>query len=143
MPAEFTYERGVRFSETDMAGVMHFANYYRWMEDCEHAFWQSLGMSVVLGGSGPKISWPRVQCTCHYKRPVRFEDEVQLRLRLTRMGGKSITFAIDFFHDDQPVASGELSAVCCRMESGRFEAIEIPSEVREKLAPYVGPKEQA
>ena len=38
MPTEFTIKRRVQFSETDMAGIMHFANYFRLMEEVEHAF---------------------------------------------------------------------------------------------------------
>ncbi len=138
MPAEFRVRRAVRFAETDMAGVMHFSNYYRWMEDIEHAFWRSLGTSVVRG----EISWPRVSCRCDYHRPVRFEDEVELTLRVTRLGGRSVGFAIDFHKDGQVVASGEMTTVCCRLQAGRFAAVEIPTEIREALAAGVAAGEQ-
>jgi hypothetical protein len=52
MPAEFSYARRVQFAETDMAGVMHFANYFRLMEEAEHGFWRSLGLNVVMRGEG-------------------------------------------------------------------------------------------
>ena len=38
MASEFTITRRVEFSETDLAGIMHFTNFYRWMEICEHEF---------------------------------------------------------------------------------------------------------
>jgi len=31
-----------------MAGVVHFSNYFRWMEIVEHAFFRSLGLSVMI-----------------------------------------------------------------------------------------------
>ena len=37
MASEFTITRRVEFSETDLAGIMHFTNFYRWMEICEQA----------------------------------------------------------------------------------------------------------
>lgn len=138
MPAEFTVRRAVRFAETDMAGVMHFSNYYRWMEDIEHAYWRSLGTSVVLGD----ISWPRVRCSCEYQRPIRFEDEIELGLRVTKLGGKSVTFAIHFRKDGETVASGEMTTVCCRMDAGRFAAIEIPPALRKTLAASAAAGEQ-
>ena len=46
MPYEFKMTRLVEFAETDMAGIMHFANYFRYMEVVEHAFFRSLGLSV-------------------------------------------------------------------------------------------------
>ena len=43
MPYEFEVTRHVEFSETDMAGVMHFSNFFRFMEAAEHGFFRSLG----------------------------------------------------------------------------------------------------
>lgn len=135
MSQPFTMTRTVRFSETDMAGVMHFSNYLRWMEDVEHAFWRSLGLSVhdAIPGQAT-ISWPRVSVKCDYAAPLRFEDEVELRLRVEGVGEKSITFAIEFHRAGRRAAHGTTTAVCCRVESGRFQAIPIPPEILAKLA---------
>ena len=40
-------ERTVEFSETDMAGIVHYSNFFRYMESAEHAFFRALGFSVV------------------------------------------------------------------------------------------------
>ena len=48
MPYEFQLSRRVEFSDTDMAGIMHFSNFFRFMEAAETAFLRSLGLSVVL-----------------------------------------------------------------------------------------------
>ena len=48
MTTEFSISRRVEFSETDLAGIMHFTNFYRWMEICEHEFLRSLGLSVDM-----------------------------------------------------------------------------------------------
>lgn len=38
MPSEFEAIRRVEFSDTDLAGIMHYSNYFRFMETAEHAF---------------------------------------------------------------------------------------------------------
>ena len=43
---EFKIVREVEFSDTDMAGIMHFSNFFRFMEAAEHAFFRSLGLSI-------------------------------------------------------------------------------------------------
>ena len=43
MAYEFKATRQVEFSETDMAGIMHFSNFFRFMETAEHGFYRSLG----------------------------------------------------------------------------------------------------
>ncbi|MEP0846662.1 MAG: acyl-CoA thioesterase [Phycisphaerae bacterium] len=141
MTQPFTIRRTVQFSETDMAGVMHFSNYLRWMEDAEHAFWRSLGLSVhdaCRGEGGGLISWPRVAVNCQYSSPARFEDELELTVRPVKLGAKSLTFEIEFRRGAARVALGTTTAVCCRVEpGGAFQAIAIPDAIRRRLTPFV------
>jgi YbgC/YbaW family acyl-CoA thioester hydrolase len=136
----FTTTRQVAFSETDMAGVMHFSNYLRWMEDVEHAFWRSLGISVTLREGAGHISWPRVAVGCEYFAPLRFEDTVALVLRLTNLGEKSLSYEVEFVRDGQRVALGRTTAVCCEVSSTAFRSIAIPAPIRERLSPLVPPE---
>ena len=47
MAYQFKIRRIVEFSDTDMAGIVHHAVYYRYMEAAEHAFFRSLGLTVA------------------------------------------------------------------------------------------------
>ncbi|MGD2111461.1 MAG: hotdog domain-containing protein, partial [Phycisphaerae bacterium] len=76
MAREFVITRRVQFAETDMASVLHFANFYRLMEEVEHAFWRSYDLSVMTEENGHVIGWPRVSTSCDYFQPLRFEEEV-------------------------------------------------------------------
>ena len=139
MAAEFSISRRVQFAETDMAGVVHFSNYFRWMEEVEHAFLRSLGLSVVMNHQGRELAWPRVAVECEYFAPVRFEDELKLRLRVMKVGEKSFTFEVDFMKADHQVALGKVTSVCCAMQpQGGFTAIAIPAEIKEKLSAGAG-----
>ena len=134
MPTEFTFHRRVQFAETDLAGIAHFSNYFRWMEEAEHAFFRSLGMSVVMRHGDREITWPRVSVACEYSGPVRFEDELELRLRVVRVGGKSLTFEVEIINGGERVALGKMTGVCCAIEpGGRMRSIAIPADVRAKL----------
>ncbi len=137
MPTEFVMKRRVVFSETDLAGVMHFSNYFRWIEDLEHNFWLSLGLSVVLKlPDGAWLSWPRVAVHCEYKSPARFEDEVTLALRLVEIGEKSISFEADLRIGERPAARAWWTAVCCWMKDSEFKSIAIPDDIRARLLPH-------
>lgn len=133
MPLTFSMSRRVEFAETDMAGVMHFANYFRWMEEVEHAMFRSIGLSVVHPDGERTISWPRVRVTCEYRGPVRFEDVVDVSLAITKMGGKSISYEAIFTCDGMTVARGEVTMVCCEMRDGHFQSIDIPADLRGKF----------
>ena len=138
MPGEFSIRRRIQFAETDMAGIVHFANYFRWMEEVEHAFFRSLGLSVAMTlddgrGGGQRIGWPRVNVGCEYYGPVKFEDEMELRLRITKVGGKSLSYEVDFLLGEKLIALGKSTSVCCEHTPTGLRAIAIPPAIREKL----------
>jgi len=129
----FTIARRVQFAETDLAGVLHFSNYFRWMEEVEHAFWRNEALSVVMDGKDGRISWPRVSVTCDYFAPLHFEDEVELRFSVMSIGEKSMTFEVEFVHGGERVAVGRITAVCCATAPGSFEPVAIPTDLRRRL----------
>src|SRR5438105_3079704 len=96
MPYEFRMIHRVQFAETDMAGIVHFANFFRYMEVTEHAFLRSLGLSVHTQEEGRTLGWPRVHASCDYKAPLRFEEEVEVHLRVRTKKTKSLTYDFVF-----------------------------------------------
>lgn len=133
MQNEFVIRRRVQFSETDMAGVMHFAAYYRLMEEAEHAFWRSVGLSVMTEDAGRLIGWPRRATSCEYFAPVRFEDELELALTIAELGEASVTYEVEFRCRGGRVALGRMTVVCCTTRNGEFQPIPIPDSLRRQL----------
>ena len=133
MPAVFRTTRFVEFGDTDMAGIVHFANFFRFMEAAEHAFLRSLGLSVVMESEGEKYGLPRVSASCDYLRPARFGEELTIDVAVVKLGRSSVSYAFDFTHDGETIARGKVTAVFCRFADGRPEAWEIPAEFRAKL----------
>ena len=75
MPAEHRYQRRVQFHETDLAGIVHFSWYFKYMEEAEHALWRSVGMSIAP--PNPEFGFPRVNATCDFKAPLKFEEHLE------------------------------------------------------------------
>jgi YbgC/YbaW family acyl-CoA thioester hydrolase len=131
---EFMTKRKVEFADTDMGGIMHFSRFVVFMETAEHEFLNALGTSVVLRHEGQRIGWPRVALSVGYKKPARFGDVLDIRVRVLRKGNKSMTYAFRFTRDDQEIATGEMSSVCCVLESDEtVRAISIPSFIADKI----------
>lgn len=135
MTAPFRISRRVDFCDTDMAGIIHFSNYFRYMEFAEVAFLRSRGLSVSMNWGEDKIGFPRVSASCDFMHPVRFDEVLDIDVRIERVGGKSVTYTFDFALEEKPVAKGRISAVCCLMRTGsrELESMEIPDEIRAKL----------
>jgi acyl-CoA thioester hydrolase len=134
MTVTFRTTRRVEFADTDMAGIVHFSNFFRFMEAAEVEFLRSRGLSVALVWEGEKLGFPRVAASCDYLRPVRFEDVLEVAVRLVRLGQKSATYGFEFSLAGEVVARGQVSSVCCRVEPGReLESVEIPAGIRQRL----------
>jgi acyl-CoA thioester hydrolase len=138
MSYEFQITRRVEFSETDMAGIMHFSNYFRFMETAEHGFFRSLGFSVAHSRLGLEICLPRVHVECDYAVPVRFEDEVQVRLLVERKGRRSLTYQFRFSRlnglDSQEVARGRMTVASVKRQAdGSLKAVPLPPAVADKI----------
>jgi YbgC/YbaW family acyl-CoA thioester hydrolase len=139
MPLSFSILRRIQFAETDMAGIAHFSNFFRMMEEVEHAFFRSVGLSVAMQHDGMHVGWPRVSTSCEFFGPVRFEDEMELSLRVVRLGEKSFSYEVDFLLGGKRMALGKTTSVCCELRpDGTMKSIPIPQTLRERLDPGVG-----
>ncbi|WP_442485455.1 acyl-CoA thioesterase [Aeoliella sp. SH292] len=138
MSQVYITQRMVEFADTDMAGIMHFASFFHYMESVEHEFIRSLGMSVYSQINGQSISFPRVSAKCEFKSPAKCEDVLDARLILTRIGRSSLSYQIDFSRMGQPVAVGEVTCVCCHIYHDRPpESTPLPDEFLEVLTPFL------
>jgi 4-hydroxybenzoyl-CoA thioesterase/acyl-CoA thioester hydrolase len=134
----FQVNRRVEFRDTDMAGIVHFSVFFTYMEQAEHEFLRSLGLGVIAKVEGQEISWPRVSATCDYRRAIKFEQLIDITLRVSRIGEKSVSYDFRFEHSGQLVAEGRITAVCCLFQHGfPPQSVPIPRLLREKLTPYL------
>lgn len=140
----FETTRRVEFRDTDAAGIVHFSAFFPMMEAAEHELLRSLGLEVMqphrdaAGEDGGYITWPRVAAGCDYHGAARFGDVLHIVVSIEHMGTKSIRYRIAIDRDGEPIATGTVSTVCCRLApGGKLRSIAIPDEIRKKLVPLV------
>jgi acyl-CoA thioester hydrolase len=138
MAFEFKAVRRVEFSETDAAGIVHYSNFFRYMEVAEHGFFRSLGYSVIMHHFDPPVGWPRVHAECEYRQPLRFEDEVEIQLLVSEKKTKSLSYLFKFRKLNGPapaeVARGSLTVVCVHKDAhGKMAATVIPKPFADKI----------
>ena len=134
MTTPFRTTRRIEFVDTDAAGIVHFSNFFRFMESAEVEFLRSVGLSVKLTWEGQPIGFPRVAASCNYVRPARFQDVVDIAVQIKKIGRKSVTYSFEFSLDGERIAQGEVSSVCCRvLADHQLESMEIPPGIRKTL----------
>ena len=142
MAHEFTTRRRVEFADTDCAGIIHFTHYFRYMEEAEHAFLRSLGLSVRWPAEGGEVGFPRLAASCEFLRPVRFEDVLDIHLLVKRKGRTSLTYRFSFSLGGEAVARGEVTAVSCLVRpDGTVRPIALPAAFAEGIEEAPEPSE--
>ena len=132
--AVFRTSKRVEFGDTDMAGIVHFSQFFRYMEAAECDFLRARGLSVKLDWEGQTLGFPRVSAACDYVSPARFEDVLDIAVAIERIGAKSVSYGFEFTLGNIVIARGKVTSVCCRVSpEHRIESIPIPASFRARL----------
>jgi acyl-CoA thioesterase FadM len=116
MPSEYRMKRRVQFYETDMAGIVHFSWFFRY-----------LGVSVANGAG---IGWPRVEASFEFYRPLKFEDEFDVHLRIVGKDARMIRYEGIISKGEARVATGRIAVKCVSTKPGEpMRSIDIPPEI--------------
>jgi acyl-CoA thioester hydrolase len=135
----FTYRRLVEFADTDVAGIMHFSNFFRFVECAEHAFFRSLGQRVHTTEGATQEGWPRIDVSCKFHKPARFEQMLEVGLRIEEIRTSSLRYHFTITIADDPsralLAAGAFSIIHVEIDSAThsIRKAPIPPSLREKL----------
>jgi acyl-CoA thioester hydrolase len=121
----------VQFYELDSAGIVHFSTYFRYMEEAEHALWRAAGLSIAPKGA--TVGFPRVSSSFDYRAPLRFEDEVDITIRIAAMSAKSIRYTCVIRRGDIVAALGTMTIVCVRTDVEPLKAVAIPDDIASRF----------
>ncbi len=141
MPYEFKIERRVEFAETDMAGIVHFSNFFKYMEATEHAFFRSLGCSLHSSVDGGMLGWARVHAECDYMAPLRYQDLFAVHLVVREKRRTALTYDFHFTTEGRDVARGKLTVVCVARKTGEEAMRPTPMPAAIDAAVEVAPPE--
>jgi len=129
----FGYAAFVRvgFSDTDAQGVVYYGRYMPYFDLARTEFHRHLGR-VHLGG----VDFAMRAVTVEYVAPARFDDLLEVFVRVERIGTTSITYdhAAYRTEDDMLMASAKATLVCIALDERK--AVPVPQPLREQIASF-------
>jgi acyl-CoA thioester hydrolase len=135
--SEHRYARRVQFSEVDSADIVHFSQYFRYMEEAEHAMWRATGTSIHPPGA--TSGYARVAASFEYHAPLRFEDEFEVVIRIERMTARTMTYQALVMKGELRIATGAMTVVNVTSVAGEpMRAIPLPDDVLARFAVHPG-----
>ena len=130
-PFPFSVRQRVRFGETDMQGVVYYANYLLYAEVGRVAYLRELGLDYAhLLERG--VDFTIGEATVRYKTALHFDEEYDIRVRVgdVRRASWSFEYAVD--RADR-VRCAEMQTVQVMLDRGTFRARRLPDELRSIL----------
>jgi len=138
----FAYRQRVRFGETDLQGVVYYANYLLFAEVGRVAYLRELGIVYERDLLARGVDFTIGEARVRYHAPLRFDDEYDIKVRVGEIRHSSWTFeyAIDRADGTHGADASTIQVMLDRM-TGR--ATRIPEELRATLASARGREGQS
>ena len=92
----FVHRLRTRFAETDAMGVIHHAAYLPYLEEARVEYLRSIEhpYRAVRSGTGEdQRDFPVLEVSVRYRKPVRFDDEVDVPLGVGAVTGTTFQIA--------------------------------------------------
>lgn len=117
------YIRNAKYYETDQMGIIHHSNYIRWMEEARIDYMSQFG--IYYGRLEEKgIIIPVLSVSCQYRSMVRFNDDVSIKVKLTKFTGIKLELAYEFTNAKTgEVCTTGTSAHCFLDRNNRFVSL--------------------
>ena len=140
MPFEHTSTRRIEFSETDMAGLVHFSNFFKYMETAERDFFEAAGLDLINTKPGEVVGWPRARAECKFSAPLRFGETIDIHLAVKSMKDRSIDYQFRIFRRNPDgtrtqAGKGHMTTILTELsDAGTLRSIELTEDVRSKIS---------
>ena len=132
--SEFVWPVRVYYEDTDVGGVVYYANYLKFMERARTEWLRSFGIEQdLLMEKGLVFAVRRVEAD--YIQPARFNEALDVTVRLARKGRASLIFEQEIRLQERPdqlLCRGVVKVGC--IDAKRFRPTPIPNELVTEFA---------
>ncbi|MCA1799167.1 MAG: tol-pal system-associated acyl-CoA thioesterase [Xanthomonadaceae bacterium] len=121
----------VYYEDTDLGGVVYYANYLRFMERARTEWLRAAGVDQTRLLAEHGLLFVIVGCELAYLRPARFDDLLDVSVVPTAKGRSRFTVEQEVRRGAEVLVTGRVSAAC--IDAASFRPRGMPASVRELL----------
>ncbi|HUP31944.1 MAG TPA: thioesterase family protein [Gaiellaceae bacterium] len=132
-PFKYSALARVWFSDTDAQGIVYYGRYLPYFDHARTEYHRHLGMA---GASPGRRQFVMRASTVEYHAPARFDDLLEIFVRLSRIGRSSATYECAAYRadDDALMVTAQQTLVLVDLEERL--ACPIPDEFRERMRAF-------
>ncbi|MFU8895566.1 MAG: tol-pal system-associated acyl-CoA thioesterase [Gammaproteobacteria bacterium] len=124
--AGFTWPVRVYYEDTDLGGVVYYANYLKFLERARSEWLRHLGVSQVQLLETERLLFAITAVDIRYLKPARFEDELTVTVELERLRRASMSFHQAIYRggvDGELLCTAQVTAACLDADAMRPRAL--------------------
>ncbi len=130
----FSHRLRVRWAEIDGQNVVFNGHYLTYFDVAVTEYWRALGWTYAERFTERGVDTFAVKATLEYKSPARFDDELDVLVRVSRFGRTSLALAFEIHRDADFLVQGELVYVFVDVTERR--PVPIPPEIQQSITAY-------
>jgi len=134
---KFAIEERVRWGDVDAARIIFYGAYIHFFEYAETELFRAVGLHYGVMFDELQIWLPRVHLECDFHRAARLDDILEVSVYVGRIGNKSMRLNFEVRRKGSEGMIATAHFVLAAVNQMTFETVPIPTELREKLAPYI------
>lgn len=127
----------VDFGDCDPAGIVFYANYFRWFDRCTSALFEAAGLPIARMFKEYSIAGvPIVDTHARFFSPSRYGDQIEAESTIVEWKRSSFVIRHQFFRARQLLLEDletRVWAATDPSDSNRLKGMPIPEEVRLRL----------
>ncbi len=125
----------VYYEDTDLAGVVYYANYLRFIERARTEALRDLRVDQAALKRDLGLVFVVRRLTIDYLAPALFDDLLEVRTRITRLRGASLEMAQEVWRGADCLSRAAVT-IACMDAAGRPQRL--PGDVRDRLGGLAG-----
>lgn len=126
---EFLWPVRVYYEDTDSGGVVYYANYLKFMERARTECLRAWGFEQDQLKNKFNVLFAVRELTISYDKPAVFNDELEVKTSINKLGAASISFIQDIYRkkDNFQLCSANVKIAC--LDAEKFSAQAIPNNI--------------
>ena len=122
-----------------MAGLVHFSNFFKYMETAERDFFEAAGVDLIRTKPCELVGWPRARAECKFSAPLRFRDTIDIHLAVKSVKDRAIDYQFRIFRRNKDgsrtqAGKGHMTTILAKLdESGELQSTELSDDLRKRI----------
>jgi acyl-CoA thioester hydrolase len=135
----FFQELRVRYAEVDSQGIVFNAHYLTYFDTAITEYIRNIGFDFQALVSKEGLDFHVIKSTVEYRRPVGFDEIIEIGVTALKIGKSSLTWVLAVFKKGVPdySAKGEIVWVCSKL--GANKSHPLPEDLVTLLSEYEKP----